>query len=142
MQPEPKPFSAPDDQTQQLEGQLTFDIQPERISEADASDVTAQYSSEQLADLAEACGYEFSDEEMQLIYNILLRIRIPKDPETGSVSWGRIFYLQEKYAALNAAASKKSKTGVSSIRNRFKYFLRMLEEDTFRPAAFTEQADV
>lgn len=142
MQPEPEPFSAPDDQAQQLEGQLTFDIQPEHISEADAADVTAKYSSEQLADLAEACGYEFSDEEMQLIYNILLRIRIPKDPETGSLSWGRIFYLQEKYAALNAAASKKSKTGVNSIRNRFKYFLRMLEEDTFRPAAFTEQADV
>lgn len=142
MQPDPEPFSAPDDQTQQLEGQLTFDIQPEHISEADAADVTAKYSSEQLADLAEACGYEFSDEEMQLIYNILLRIRIPKDPETGSLSWGRIFYLQEKYAALNAAASKKSKTGVNSIRNRFKYFLRMLEEDTFRPAAFTEQADV
>ena len=142
MQPDPEPFSAPDDQAQQLEGQLTFDIQPEHISEADAADVTAKYSSEQLADLAEACGYEFSDEEMQLIYNILLRIRIPKDPETGSVSWGRIFYLQEKYAALNAAASKKSKTGVNSIRNRFKYFLRMLEEDTFRPAAFTEQADV
>ena len=53
------------------------------------------------------------------------------------MEWGRVFYLQEKYTALNAEDSKKKKNGDPPIQNRFKYFLRMLEEDTFHPAAYT-----
>lgn len=97
------------------------------------------YGSDRLAALANACGDEFGKDEMQRISQILGRIRIPPDPETESLEWGRIFYLQEKYTALNAEAARKEKTGEAPIKNRFKYFLRMLEEDAFQPAAYTDE---
>lgn len=102
------------------------------------ADQVKVYGSEQLAQLAEACSYEFGKEEMQLLFQVLARIRIPRNPSTDSLEWGRFFYLQEKYTALNAADAQKAKVGESPIRNRFKYFLQMLEDDTFQPAAYTE----
>lgn len=101
-------------------------------------DWNAIYGSERLANLAESCKYEFDTEEMELIQRVLVRIDIPKDRNTDSLEWGRVFYLQEKYTALNAEDSKKKKNGEQPIKNRFKYFLRMLEDDTFQPAAFTD----
>jgi hypothetical protein len=44
--------------------------------------------------------------------------------------------IKEKYAALNAEAAKKAKNNEKPIRNRFKYFLKMLEDDAFQPAAY------
>ena len=46
--------------------------------------------------------------------------------------------LREKYAELNAVSSKKAKKSDKPIKDRFKYFLRMLEEDAFEPAAYKE----
>lgn len=94
------------------------------------------YGSEQLAILAEGCAYEFNKEEMEQISRVLVRIHIPKDQMSGSQIFGKQFYLREKYAALNAEAAKKAKNNEKPIRNRFKYFLKMLEDDAFRPAAY------
>lgn len=94
------------------------------------------YGSEQLAILAEGCAYEFNKEEMEQISRVLVRIHIPKDQMSGSQIFGKQFYLREKYAALNAEAAKKAKNNEKLIRNRFKYFLKMLEDDTFQPAAY------
>lgn len=94
------------------------------------------YGSEQLAILAEGCAYEFNKEEMEQISRVLVRIHIPKDQMSGSQIFGKQFYLREKYAALNAEAAKKAKNNEKPIRNRFKYFLQMLEDDAFQPAAY------
>lgn len=94
------------------------------------------YGSEQLAILAEGCAYEFNKEEMEQISRVLVRIHIPKDQMSGSQIFGKQFYLREKYAALNAEAAKKAKNNEKPIRYRFKYFLKMLEDDAFQPAAY------
>jgi plasmid replication initiation protein len=117
---------------------LRPDTEPEPDEKDEDAEQIACYGSEQLAELAEVCNYEFGKDEMNLIFQVLTRINIPRDQATGSLSWGRIFYLQEKYAALNAEDAKKRESGVTVIKNRFKYFLRMLEEDAFQPAAYTE----
>ena len=94
------------------------------------------YGSETLTLLAEGCNYEFNKPQMEQIFAVLLRIDIPKDPVTDDLTFGRQFYLQEKYAALNAEAAKKEQNCEKPIKSRFKYFLKMLEKDTFQPAAY------
>lgn len=94
------------------------------------------YGSERLAILAEGCNYEFNKAEMQQILTVLLRINIPKDHNTNDLTYGRQFYLREKYAALNVEAAKKARRGQKPITDRFKYFLGMLENDTFQPASY------
>jgi plasmid replication initiation protein len=132
MQPDPEEK----EETEEIEGQMVLDLQEDQVSETDEDAMAARYGSEQLANLAEACNYEFGKAEMELIFQVLTRIHIPKDQATDSLEWGRIFYLQTKYAALNVEDSKKQKRGAPPIINRFKYFLRMLEEDTFQPASY------
>lgn len=98
----------------------------------------AVYGSEQLAILADGCKYEFNKLQMEQIQSVLLRIHIAKDSTTNDVTWGRRAYLREKYAALNNESLKKEQQGEKPIKNRFKYFLGMLEKDTFQPTAYTE----
>lgn len=88
-----------------------------------------------IAILAESCGYEFQKEQMEQISRVLVRIDIPKDRVSGSM-FGRQFYLREKYAALNVESAKKIQNGEMPIKNRFRYFLRMLEDDAFQPTAY------
>lgn len=94
------------------------------------------YGSEQLAILAEGCAYEFNKEEMEQISRVLVRINIPKEKLSNSVLFGKQFYLREKYAVLNTETAKKKKQGEKPIRNRFKYFLKMLEDDAFQPVSY------
>lgn len=98
--------------------------------ERDEFDWAITYGSERLATLAEGCDYEFNKEEMEQISRVLVRINIPKEKLSNSVLFGKQFYLREKYAALNVAAENKP------IKNRFVYFLKMLENDTYQPAAY------
>ena len=75
---------------------------------------------------------------MEQISLILTRIDIPKDPNLSGYDatlYGRQHYLREKYAALNAEESRKNRTG-GKIGSRFKYFLGMLEKDSFQPVAY------
>ena len=125
----------------QIEGQTSFFDEPLDVpllsdqSEDDERWVKL-YGSEQLAIIAEGCNYEFNKAEMQQIFAVLLRINIPKDHNTDDLTYGRQFYLREKYAALNAEAAKKERRGQKPITDRFKYFLGMLESDTFQPASY------
>lgn len=90
------------------------------------------YGSERLATLAEGCNYEFNKAEMEQIARVLVRINIPNDRTTKSELYGKQFYLREKYAALNVIMCKKP------IKNRFKYFLKMLDSDAYQPASYNE----
>ena len=128
----------------QLEGQISlFDEQPNVPQLPDQSQNEeelrlAKYGNKKLAILAEAVKDEFSKEEMEQIFTVLLRIDTPKDFLTNDTTWGRQNYLREKYAALNAEAAKKERKGQKPIADRFKYFLGMLENDTFQPAAYKD----
>lgn len=126
----------------QLEGQTSFFDEPLDVpllsdqSEDEEEKWIKFYGSERLAILAEGCNYEFGKEDMEQIAAVLVRINIPKDRMTDDLTYGRQFYLREKYAALNAEAAKKERRGQKPITDRFKYFLGMLESDTFQPAAY------
>lgn len=98
--------------------------------ERDGIDWSITYGSERLATLAEGCNYEFNKAEMEQIARVLVRINIPCDRVTKSELYGKQFYLREKYAALNVAAENKP------IKNRFVYFLKMLESDTYQPTSY------
>lgn len=93
-------------------------------------DWSITYGSERLATLAEGCNYEFNKAEMEQIARVLVRINIPNDRTTKSELYGKQFYLREKYAALNVASENKP------IKNRFVYFLKMLENDAYQPASY------
>ena len=126
-----------------LEGQLTFDTL-EAVKKSDECEDEDEkwvkiYGSERIAELAGACDYEFNRKQMERISCILTRIHIPKDRVTNSLEWGRVFYLQEKYAILNAEEDKKAHRGEKPISNRFKYLVGILEGDTFQPVAYTEE---
>jgi plasmid replication initiation protein len=125
------------DKTEQLEEQVTFDelSTPQVDDEEHWIEI---YGSERLAILAEGCNYEFDKSQMEQISCVLTRIHIPKEANTNDLTFGRLFYLKEKYSALNAEVAKKKFNGEKNIKNRFRYFLKMLEQDTFQPVAYTE----
>lgn len=100
------------------------------FEERDEFDWAITYGSERLATLAEGCNYEFNKAEMEQIARVLVRINIPCDQATKSELFGKQFYLREKYAALNVIMCKKP------IKNRFKYFLKMLESDAYQPISY------
>ena len=122
-----------DEHLYESERQLTFDDQQD-----DDEKWISLYGSEQLAILAEGCRYEFDKEQMEQIARVLVRIHIPKERATNDLTYGKQFYLQEKYAALNVEASKKIRNKEKPINDRFRYFLSMLEDDAFQPAAYKE----
>ena len=125
----------------QIDGQLSFDEpsnppQLPDLNEDDSEKWVQVYGSERLATLADGCCYEFDKPQMEQISSILNRINIPSDSLTNDITWGKRAYLREKYSALNTEAAKKERKGEKPIKNRFKYFLKMLEDDTFQPAAY------
>ena len=80
-----------------------------------------QYQNENLSFLAGACNDEFSEEDMNVIFNIINLKQLPPHPE--GVQFARYHYLAKKYAMLNAMAAKQE------IPYRFSYFQTMLEND-------------
>lgn len=110
--------------------------------EMDEDDMRLEtYGSETLVILAEAVNSEFTRGQMEQIFAVLTRIHIPKDPLTNDITFGRQAYLREKYASLNAESERKEVLGARPIKNRFKYFMKMLEEDTFQPASYDEDGE-
>lgn len=101
----------------QILGQMSFDdfapsgSLPEGKAEA--------YSSQRLAFLAEACEFEFSEAEMQVLHDMLVQL-IPYDNLNGQE---RYHYLKQKYDILQMYAAKRR------IANRYNYLRKMLEEE-------------
>ena len=122
------------DYVDQLTLEQFISQQPEPdVIYADSTDITLEeaediYGSSRLANLAEACNYEFGKEEMIQLDCIIRRIEdIKPDKNTNSLEWGRVLYLQEQYAALNAADEQKRRNS-DKIKNRFAYLKGMLEK--------------
>lgn len=102
----------------QLEGQLSFEAFA-RPPEPGGEDKAGQYSSDQLAFLAEACDFEFGEEEVRVLLDLVLQC-IPYDSQNGLE---RFHYLRQKYDLLQLYASKKK------ISNRFQYLKAAIEKD-------------
>jgi len=136
MQPNPEQISVDNDET--TENIIDSSVWNEQSPEEDEySWALRVYGTDQMAILASGCKYEFDKSQMEQIYLVLIRIHIPKDILTSDLTWGRQSYLRTKYAALNVEDNKKQRIGEPPIRDRFRYFLRMLEEDTFQPVAYS-----
>lgn len=70
--------------------------------------------------LSDACGNEFTREQMEVIFTT---IRAKSLEHRDGIAFARYHYLDHMYARLNLRASKEP------IRDRFGYFLKMLEND-------------
>lgn len=107
-----------------------IDLQPEpepiEPNEEDNEEYWKQiYGTDDMVILAGACNYEFTAEQMNVIFHILCRTDIEKDHNTDSLLWGRESYLREMYALLNEQEKRiKIKT------SRFQYFRGMLENNS------------
>lgn len=80
------------------------------------------FENEKLEFLVEACEKEFSEIQMQLINDLIIKKSLPKESDLG-IEFDRYAYLQEMYSRLNVYAEK------NKITDRFAYFSKMIEND-------------
>lgn len=82
----------------------------------------SKYENEQVAYLAGACNYEFTNEEMQVLFDLFLphNDKLPK--EGMGLKNDRYNFLALKYHEMELVASKKN------IKNRFSYLKKILLE--------------
>lgn len=84
-------------------------------------------NSEEMTEFAQAVDYEFDYSELEEILEILRRTDIYKDTVSNSKHYGRIFYLREMYKKFLYYCNHAE----SPIKNRFKYFTKMLEDEAY-----------
>lgn len=84
------------------------------------------YGSERIAELAEACKYEFDKDQMNVIFGLIRDLPISPDSLTNSLHYGRVAWLGDMYNRFLVAAHQAELYG-EPIRNRYKYFCRMVE---------------
>ena len=96
-------------------------IQAEVLETEETVSEAYKYSNENLEFLAEACDNSFSEDEMQIIFSIIVK-KIPSHKE-----WlERYDYLLLKYKELKYRISR---TDLPPIKSKFNYFRFMLESD-------------
>lgn len=96
-------------------------IQAEVLKTEETVLETYKYSNENIEFLAEACDNSFSEDEMQIIFSIIVK-KIPSHKE-----WlERYDYLLLKYKELKYRISR---TDLPPIKSKFNYFRFMLESD-------------
>ncbi|MCM1009049.1 MAG: replication initiation protein [Ruminococcus flavefaciens] len=103
MQPKPEPLS------------LGTEIEPNEFEK------TRQYENKNIAFLAEACNNEFTETQMNNIFQIIVSKPIPEMSE--GIWFSRFHYLSQQYAKMNVYAEK------NHIPKRYGYFIKMLEND-------------
>lgn len=82
------------------------------------------FTNEKLSFLAEACNKEFSETEMQVLYNYIIEIN-PYNLSKNHYEYEiKLYdYLKRQYDELNLRAER------TEIKNRFKYFKKILETE-------------
>jgi hypothetical protein len=105
----------PPEQVSELDEQLIFGrTLPDAYDEDEA--MLEKYGSENLAFIAGACDYEFSREDMRVIYDLVIQIV----PSGGTE---RYDYLLRKYHVLKQYAAK------NTIKHRSNYLIKLLRDD-------------
>lgn len=106
--------------TDQLTLEEFIDLQPDALEvEVQEQEPEKQFKNEELEFLAEACGNEFTEEEMQVLFSLVAVKKLPEHEYGVRVS--QYHYLAEKYAELNVQASKRK------IKSRFAYLKKMIQ---------------
>ena len=134
QQPSPEPL-APDTIGEDGEffGQTSFfdddahDLSEDYSEYADEDEKWIRvYGSEMLAQLAEACQYEFDKNEMSVIFGLMRDLPIPRDRQTNDLHFGRVFWLKDLYNNFLVAVHQAELYG-EPIKYRYRYFCRMIE---------------
>ena len=136
QQPSPEPLApAPDTIGEDGEffGQTSFfdddahDLSEDYSEYADEDEKWIRvYGSEMLAQLAEACQYEFDKNEMSVIFGLMRDLPIPRDRQTNDLHFGRVFWLKDLYNNFLVAVHQAELYG-EPIKHRYRYFCRMIE---------------
>jgi hypothetical protein len=102
--------------------QLTLDefIETPSTLEVDGELPEINFENEKLEFLAEACDNEFTEEQMQVLYDILRQI------EPNSQGTARYDYLLKKY---NELKYRVSRSDLKPLRSRFAYLKKIIEAD-------------
>lgn len=95
------------------------DINPNQLT-FDDTEQESKYSNDRLEFIAEACKNEFTEEELQVLYDIVRKIE-PQHQGTA-----RYDYLFKKYNELNYRASRSD---LKPLRSRFAYIKKLIEAD-------------
>lgn len=106
-----------------------FDIENDSAEEVINENPEDKYSNKNLAFLAGACNYEFTEAQMEEIFAILVLDEdqtVIRPRFDGGISTGRYSYLQYRYATLNSRCENKK---LKPISNRFSYFKRIITKD-------------
>lgn len=105
----------PTPEQEELDGQLLLGLPQDEEDEEAA--VLEKYGSESLAFIAGACDYEFSAEEMRVIYDLVLQ------HISGGDKIEQYNYLLRKYHILKQYDAK------SKIKHRSNYLIKIIQED-------------
>ena len=101
-----------------------INIQDTQTGEIDDNTVDTVFTNEKFEFLAEACNNEFSEAELQVLYNYIIEINsyvLSKNHYEHEI---KIYdYLKQKYDELNLRAEQ------TEIKNRFNYFKKILENE-------------
>ena len=103
--------------------QLTLDefIETQSVPEVDGELQEMEFENKRLEFLAEACNNEFTEEEMQVIYDLIKII------EPNSKGTSQYDYLLKKY---NELKYRVSRTDLDPLRSRYAYLKKLIESDT------------
>lgn len=102
-------------------------VYPEQLSlddyteNEDTEKENTEYADSWLNFLSSACKYEFSEKEMEVIFNMINTMDLPDNPN--GVWFARYHYLAEKYSTLNLAAER------TKINDRYSYLRACIESD-------------
>ena len=132
QQPEPEPLALDTvGEDGEFVGQTSFfdeDNAPDQSEDYEDEDEkwVRVYGSERMAELAEACKYEFDKDQMSVIFGLIRDLPIPPDRLTNDLRFGRISWLTDMYNKFLVAVHQAELYG-EPIKNRYRYFCRMIE---------------
>lgn len=132
QQPEPEPIALNATvEDGELVGQTSFfddDVAPDQSEDYEDEDEkwARVYGSERVANLAEACKYEFDKDQMNVILGLMRELPIPLDAISNDRHYGRVLWLKDLYNKFLVAVHQAELYG-EPIKNRFRYFCRMVE---------------
>lgn len=98
--------------------------QNEEFIEEEIKKISEKKHQEKLKFYCEACGEEFTDDEMEVVLSIISEISIPEHPNGEDIA--KYNFLDERYKMFKLYANKKQDEG-NPIKHRFEYFIKILQ---------------
>ena len=105
------------------------DIKPSYVDDT-TDEISKKYENDEFYEYANSCNFEFTNDEIKVISEILTRTDIEKDHLTDSLMFGRAAYLKAMYDKYRLALARNETKG-KPIKDHFAYFKKMLEKETY-----------